>query len=421
MPTTLLPLLTMLLTIALLAGCQSAPRTAGKTVPGGISAADSLPRACWDAHAHLGLKGDLDPQPLIAELERLDARWLLISTIGTQWESCSRQSRLAAALHAAHPDRVGWVVSFNLENWNAPDWRDQAIRTIEQGFADGAVGVKVWKEIGMVLRDPDSGFVMIDDPRFDPILDYIESRGKTLVAHIGEPLDCWLPLDSMQVRASLVYYGAHPQYHAFLHPEMPHYWAQIDARDSLLAHHPGLRVVGAHLGSLEHDVDQLAARLERYPNFAVDLAARMPFIKVQDRDRVREFMLRYQDRVLYGTDLALAGGEAELATGLGELERTYREDWRYLAGDQPMEDGSGGMTSGLALPDSVLEKLYRQQLRALVSAGVILIGCSTGRIERSKKFGKEEGGPGEGKTFSKRFSPPPGKSSKLLAAVVELG
>ena len=143
---------------------------------------------------------------------------------------------------------------------------------------------------------------MIDDARFDPIFDYIESRNKTLVGHLGEPRNCWLPLESMTVDGDRGYYKEHPQYHGFLHPEIPGYWEQIKARDHVLEKHPHLRFVGCHLGSLEYDVDELAKRLDKYPNFAVDTAARIVDFQVQEREKVRKFHIKYQDRMLYGTD-----------------------------------------------------------------------------------------------------------------------
>jgi predicted TIM-barrel fold metal-dependent hydrolase len=225
------------------------------------------------------------------------------------------------------------------------------------------VAVKVWKEIGMVLRDPGGRFVMIDDPGFDPVLDHIEKHNKTLVAHIGEPRNCWLPLDAMTVEADRSYYKEHPQYHTFLHPEIPGYWDQINARDRMLEKHPRLRVVGCHLGSLEFNIDEVAKRLDRYPNFAVDLAARIVHFQVQDREKVRRFILKYQDRLLYATDGAVGAEneESDLGTQLAELEAVYSRDFRFFATDQEIETPqvkAGSRVRGLALPASVLRKLF---------------------------------------------------------------
>ncbi|MBN2287721.1 MAG: amidohydrolase family protein [Candidatus Glassbacteria bacterium] len=314
-----------------------------------------------DAHVHLRGLLDSEVGPLLATLQKHNMRWLTISTRGMKREFLMDQIDLAAKLHAEHPEWISWATSFSLENWGAPDWESSAVELIAEGFAGGAVAVKVWKEIGMVLKDPDGSFVMIDDPRFDPVFDYIESRGKTLVAHIGEPRNCWLPLDSMTVNNDRKYFAENPQYHSYLHPEIPHYWKHVEARDRVLARHPGLRLVGCHLGSLEFDVDELARRFDKYPNFAVDLAARVCHFQVQDREKVRRFCLKYQDRILYGTDLG--AGRVYMQTSIDStitrIEETYRNDYLYFATEREMEVWEvDGKFRGLALPADVLKKIF---------------------------------------------------------------
>jgi len=182
------------------------------------------------------------------------------------------------------------------------------------------------------------------------------------VAHIGEPRNCWLPLEEMTVNNDRKYFEENPQYHAYLHPEIPYYWKHIEARDRVLEKHPDLRLVGCHLGSLEFDVDTLAGRFDKYPNLAVDLAARICHLQVQDREKVRRFFIKYQDRLLYGTDLAVGSsyGESRLAENLELIEATYNRDYRYFATDEEMEVPEvNGKFHGLALPAEVLKKIFR--------------------------------------------------------------
>ncbi|MCE5271489.1 amidohydrolase [bacterium] len=321
--------------------------------------------AAWpkvDAHAHVMSIRPQDEAAWLADLERWNIKWLTICTAVDDSQHLRRQVETAARLHAAHPERLAWVTTFPLYEWGRPGWQEKALAALRDGFERGAVGVKVWKDIGMLLRDPDGGYVQIDDPRFGPLLDYIESQGRTLVAHIAEPRSCWLPLDKMLSPNDSDYYGQHPQYHAFLHPEMPDYWTIIAARDRMLAAHPRLRVVGCHLASLEFDVDEVAARLERYPNLAVDLAERVYYLQLQDRKKVRDFVLKYQDRILYGTDLVVdsAGDPTRpLAASLARTDSVYAQDIRYFATDGLLTDWKvPGQFQGLALPDSVLKKLF---------------------------------------------------------------
>jgi predicted TIM-barrel fold metal-dependent hydrolase len=190
-------------------------------------------------------------------------------------------------------------------------------------------------------------------------------QNRTLVAHLGEPRNCWLPVDQMTVDGDRRYFSSHPEYHGLLHPEIPNYEAQIAARDRMLDRHPGLRVVGCHLGSLEYDVDELAKRLDKYPNFAVDLSARIVHLQIQPRDKVRAFLLKYQDRILYGTDLQFGRGSgaagADIEAQLARMTATYESDAAWFATDQvlPLERIRAGFTSrGVALPATALRKIF---------------------------------------------------------------
>ena len=117
----------------------------------------------------------------------------------------------------------------------------------------------------MELRDSNGQFVMIDDPRFNPVLDFIEAKDITLIGHFGEPKNAWLPLEEMTISGDSSYLAKNPKYHMYTHPDFPSYQDQIKARDNVLAKHPNLRFVGAHLGSLKWDVNALARHLDKFP------------------------------------------------------------------------------------------------------------------------------------------------------------
>lgn len=323
-----------------------------------------------DAHAHVNALGPGEREAFVRFLEAHGFKWLNICTGGMDWTRLRAQIERARELHRAHPERLAWATSFDLSNWTSPGWRQAAIDTLADGFARGAVAGKAWKDIGMVLKDPDGRYVMIDDPRMAPVLESIAAKGRTLVAHLGEPRNCWLPLEQMTTDSDRRYFADHPPYHGYLHPEVPGYARQIAARDAMLERHPRLKVVSCHLGSLEYDVDELARRLDRYPNLAVDLAARLVHLQIQPRDKVRAFVLRYQDRILYGTDLQFGGGEnataAATAQALAQMEAAYLSDAAWLATDQEVEapKARAGFTSrGLALPAPVLRKIYLENAR----------------------------------------------------------
>ena len=323
-----------------------------------------------DAHAHVMGLGPGQADKFIAFLEKHNFRWLDICTGGMAWNRLQQKIELARDLHKAYPARIGWATSFNLTNWESSDWEKAAIKTLSDGFAQGAVAGKVWKDIGMVLKDSGGKYVMIDNPRIGPVLDSIARQGHTLVAHRGEPRNCWLPLESMTTDSDRRYFGSNPQYHGYLHPEVPGYAQQIAARDAVLKQHPQLKLVGCHLGSLEYDVDEVAKRLDQYPNFAVDLAARMVHLQIQPREKVRNFIIKYQDRILYATDLELGGNNGAAAADLepvfARFEGVYRLDATWLATDQQVDvprAKEGYKSRGLALPAPVLRKIYYENAR----------------------------------------------------------
>jgi predicted TIM-barrel fold metal-dependent hydrolase len=202
---------------------------------------------------------------------------------------------------------------------------------------------------------------MVDDPKFDPVINYIIKENKTIMAHIGEPKNCWLPLDQMTVNNDRNYFKAHPEYHMFLHPENPSYEQIIDARDRFIERHPDMRFVGAHLGSLEWDVDELAKRLDRFPNMAVDVAARVPHLQFQsmtNRDKVRNFLIKYKDRIIYATDDGISA-TSDPAEARKDIHNHWTNDWKYFATDEKMTAAEvNGEFQGLQLPKEVINNIF---------------------------------------------------------------
>ena len=137
---------------------------------------------------------------------------------------------------------------------------------------------------------------------------------------------------------------------------------ELDA-DRLLHHAlPRLILREPQLASLLLDLpanrDLMARRLERYPNFAVDTAARVKDLERQPREKVRAFLIRYQDRVLYATDLGLSA-QKDVAKTIDSMRKVYALDWKYFATDERIETRAGRV-QGLALPPEVLRKIFRE-------------------------------------------------------------
>ncbi len=259
-----------------------------------------------------------------------------------------------------NPETVAFSATFCLDGWDETGWAENTISWIDRCIADGANSVKVWKNIGMEFRNKDSVLIMIDDPHFDPIFKHLAEKGIPLVGHLGEPKNCWLPVEEMTTNNDKNYFSENPQYHMYLHPDFPSYGEQMIARDRMLEKNPDLVFIGCHLASLEWSVDTLSEFLDRFPNAAVDLAARMGQLFYQtreDREKVRNFFVKYQDRLMYGTDVIDRGQEKEsFQKGLHE---TWLRDWEFLvSGNTMTSDLIDGEFQGLKLPKTVVDKIY---------------------------------------------------------------
>jgi predicted TIM-barrel fold metal-dependent hydrolase len=166
----------------------------------------------------------------------------------------------------------------------------------------------------------------------------------------------------MTVKNDRDYFSKHPEYHMYLHPEFPSYEEQIKARDRMLDKNPGLTFIGAHLASLEWSVDEIANFLDRYPDASVDLAERISHLQYQSQQdilKVRDFFMKYQDRILYGTDFQQLSDTNPLDLKKYMNER-WQLDWKYFnTDDQFTVPELDQPVLGLDLPKSVVDKIYR--------------------------------------------------------------
>ncbi|HXW92817.1 MAG TPA: amidohydrolase family protein [Terriglobales bacterium] len=307
-----------------------------------------------DVHVHVF---KIDPA-LQALLERLHLTLLNIlvmdDTLPYRKQLEPQISDALALVHSSH-GHVALCTTFDPYKFADPSFDVDAVQQIDRDFAHGAVAVKIWKNIGMEIKDRDGKFIMADDTKFAPIYKDIARHGKTLMTHLAEPDVAWGPPDPSD--PSWSYYQENPQWFLYNKPGFPSKQQILEARDHILAENPELRMVGVHLGSMEKNLDDIGAHFDRYSNFAVDTAARMEYLMIAPSAKVRSFLIRYQDRVLYGTDLDLVA-TANVQESLEEWESTYARDWKFLATDETFEY-AGRKVQGLQLPAPVLKKIFR--------------------------------------------------------------
>ena len=324
-----------------------------------------------DFHTHLFydrpfLPALMDEWSMTVGIINITGKKVFDEPMETRW-------RAMRAMKERYPERVFLCTSFDAEGVDEPGFAETVMGRLETDLAEGAALVKVWKDIGLDIRNASGRYLMIDDPRFRPIWDFLAAEGVPVLAHIAEPRAAWLPLDRRSPHYA--YYSTHPQYHLYHDPDAPAWEDLIEARDRWIEQNPDLTIIGAHFGSLEHDVQLVAERLERFPNLYVDTAERFGDLIIQDSDAVRAFFLQFHDRILYGTDVIWDRPADAVDAEAQMRERASYEDllathWKYLAGAEttliadkllePLE------VEGLHLPAHALENVYAGNARRLL-------------------------------------------------------
>lgn len=231
-----------------------------------------------------------------------------------------------------------------------PDFGIKEAKKLEEAVRLGARGLKIAKNLGLTERDKSGKLVPVDDPRIDPIWAKCAELGIPVMIHVTDPKAFFTPVDKFNERYDEL--AAHPNW-AFYGDEFPSKEEILAQRNRVFARHPNTIFIGAHMGTLPEELDQVAAWLDVYPNFHVDIDARISELGRQPYT-ARKFLIRYQDRVMFGTD----------TTPNAEAYRIY---YRWLETDDEYFDATGGhhlqgrwMIYGVHLPDEVLEKIYNK-------------------------------------------------------------
>jgi hypothetical protein len=269
----------------------------------------------------------------------------------------------------ALPGRVVVFAGLDYESWQTDErFGETEAQRLRDSVAAGARGLKVWKLLGLRARDLSGRLVTIDDPRLDPLWAAAADLDIPVTIHIADPIAFFEPLDATNERWEELH--EHPDWH-FWPPRrsaddpdgFPSFDELIDAFDRLLERHSATTFVGAHVGCAAEDLDRVSSMLERHPNFHCDIAARIAELGRQPYT-TREFVIRWQDRILFGTDMA-------------PDPAWYRVYYRFLeTRDESFEYDVDGPPSqgrwqihGLVLPPEVLEKVYRTNALRLIPWG----------------------------------------------------
>src|SRR5262245_48536491 len=245
-----------------------------------------------DIHCHWNL--DRDPKALLAAMDDLgETRAINLSGgYGDQLR------KMLSKFTSAAPERLLIFANIDFKRIDEPDFGAHMAADLEQARQLGARGLKIFKDLGLTIKDKSGRVVPIDDPRLDPIWDKCGELKLPVLIHAGDPIAFFQPIDRnnerwMQLRR-------HRDWN-FDGPGFPTYDQVLAQQDRMIARHPRTVFISAHLSNSGEDLQRLSHWLDERPNVYVDLSGRGAELGRQPY-AARKFLIQYQDRVLFGTD-----------------------------------------------------------------------------------------------------------------------
>jgi predicted TIM-barrel fold metal-dependent hydrolase len=292
-----------------------------------------------DVHAHINARTPDEVRQWVRTMDETGVETTVILS-GATGEAFDK---LVDLYLKPYPKRFILFCGIDSRNIDSPDYSQRAAAELERCYRRGARGTGELTDKGKGI-----GGMHPDDPRLDAFWDKCAELKIPANIHIADHPSCWKPLDVYQERT--------PDYQHFnLYDKGVPSWEELIAmRNRALGKHPNTRFIACHLGNMGHDLNSLAATLDRYPNLFLDISARDYEVGRTPRAAAK-FLARYGNRVMFGTDM-------------GREKSMYQSWWRlFESADEFMPGRVWWRYYGLELPAPVLSSLYRDNARRLLN------------------------------------------------------
>lgn len=313
-----------------------------------------------DAHNHLGrwLTKAWAARDVGALLARMDqANISAIVNLDGMWGN--ELDANIARYDAKHPGRFATFAQLDWRELEAgKGFGERLAASVRESAARGAQGLKVWKNLGLHLRDPRERLLMPDDPRLAPVWETCADARIPVTIHTADPIAFFEPLTPRNERLEELL--ENPDWWFGDHRRFPRFDALMERFEGLIASNPNTTFIGAHVAGCAEDLAWVSRMLDTYPNLNLDIGARLAELGRQPRGTTALFR-HHPRRILLGTD----DFPPSVATYriYGRFLETADEYFPYSSG----EPGQGRWAvSGVDLPDGVLRKIYHENARRLI-------------------------------------------------------
>lgn len=318
-----------------------------------------FPLPAVDVHNHLGRfhAGEWS----VAEVDELlavmdDCRVATVVNLDGCW-GAELALNLARYDHA-HPGRFATFARLDWSDCQTPGWGQRMAVSVHESARRGAAGVKIWKDLGLRVRDENDRLVLLDDPRLNLVWEALAESGLPVLIHTADPVAFFRPLDAHNERLEELV--QHPDWHVHGEP-YPSFERLIDAFEATVAMHPEVTFIGAHVGCYAEDLAWVSRALQSYPNLNVEIGGRIAELGRQPR-AARRLLMQHPTRVLLGTDVFPPRREA-YATYVRFL--CTQDEYFPYSQSVPPETGRWAI-SALDLPADVLAAVLADNARRLI-------------------------------------------------------
>ena len=253
------------------------------------------------------------------------------------------------------PTRLGVFVNLDFEEVDDDDFVTKNLKILNDAKKIGAIGLKVYKSLGLTDKDKNGNRIAVNDKRLEAIWDECGKLGFPVLIHSADPASFWQPKDKYNER----WLELRQKPNRYRDPnKYPSFDSIMSEQEELFKKHKNTTFINAHLGWMGNNLDKLGSHLDKFPNVVTEMGAVLAELGRQPI-RARKFLIDYQDRVLFGKD-AYNISEYFVYFRVLETSDEYFDYYRKRHAHWKMY--------GLSLPDSVLKKIYyKNALRILPS------------------------------------------------------
>jgi predicted TIM-barrel fold metal-dependent hydrolase len=324
-----------------------------------VTKVTEVPKAAFpaiDVHNHLdGGQTALPAETVRKYVAEMDAAGVrAVVNLDGGWGE--RLKETLKALDEAYPGRFLTYALLDFSGVDEVGWGDREAARLRESFLAGAKGLKFHKTLGLGVRYKDGRFLAVDDTKLDRVWEVCAEFRRPVEIHTGDPGAFFTPLDRFNERWHEL--NDHPDW-LFYGKDYPSRSQLHAQRIRVIARHPKTTFICAHMANDGEDLAELARWLDAYPNMYVDIDARISELGRQPYTS-RRFFLKYQDRIMFGTDTL-------------PNRKSYQMYYRFLETDDEYFDPAGGhhrqglwMIYGVFLPRDVLEKVYFKNAEKLL-------------------------------------------------------